>query len=408
MLISAREAVLIVHDVASGLAYLHSKDLIHRDIKPENILFVDGVAKIADFGSSVRVNEHHPLTMMNGTLAYMSPEVVLGEPYGKSCDMWSFGCLIADIMGLDLGHLHGLHVPALIELYRSIPKEASLPVTMGARTRPQFENHYSNHVTHNVLRTLHTALSVAQREQQQSASVTRNESTTQSTPLPTRPGHEEDNHSSNNSVIDNDSNNETSTTTTTTTNRASVTLTTGSLNSLVSEAGLSTAGAVKEATSCPIGERTVTCIKVNNISLQEIHGTLPASVVQLFEGLFCRDPANRMTVDELLEHQVAWNVDWMASAMAAVRVLRQRVHHEWNAADDKQAAEARANSLTFSETDELAAANGSAHPASAHKSQHVLSLAPTSPLSSAAITDTTNTTANITSQGSTIMLPPMP
>jgi serine/threonine protein kinase len=42
----------IIKQIAEGLVYLHNKKIIHRDIKPENILMKDGVAKIADLGTS--------------------------------------------------------------------------------------------------------------------------------------------------------------------------------------------------------------------------------------------------------------------------------------------------------------------------------------------------------------------
>ncbi len=45
-----RDAIRIAQEVAHGLAYAHTEDIVHRDIKPENILLEAGHAVIADFG----------------------------------------------------------------------------------------------------------------------------------------------------------------------------------------------------------------------------------------------------------------------------------------------------------------------------------------------------------------------
>eukprot|EP00455_Lapot_gusevi_P017460 TRINITY_DN19325_c0_g1_i3.p1 TRINITY_DN19325_c0_g1~~TRINITY_DN19325_c0_g1_i3.p1 ORF type:complete len:270 (-),score=-5.93 TRINITY_DN19325_c0_g1_i3:130-939(-) len=121
--------VQIINDILSGLRYLHHQGIAHRDLKPENILFRDGVAKISDFGSAARDRgEFAPFKTMKGTLSYMAPEVVLGEYYGKSCDVWSMGCILAELIGVPLLHLHQLTVPKLTEYYASLGPEDSVDV----------------------------------------------------------------------------------------------------------------------------------------------------------------------------------------------------------------------------------------------------------------------------------------
>jgi serine/threonine protein kinase len=71
------EYLPIALDIANGMAYLHSRNVIHRDLKPSNILLTrDHRAKIADFGMSV-TNTGQELTAETGTYRYMAPEVRL-------------------------------------------------------------------------------------------------------------------------------------------------------------------------------------------------------------------------------------------------------------------------------------------------------------------------------------------
>jgi serine/threonine protein kinase len=84
----------IALDVANGMAYLHSRNVIHRDLKPSNILLTrDHRAKIADFGMSI-ANSGQELTAETGTYRYMAPEVIRHESYSSNADVYSFGiCL---------------------------------------------------------------------------------------------------------------------------------------------------------------------------------------------------------------------------------------------------------------------------------------------------------------------------
>ena len=69
------EYLPIALDIANGMAYLHSKNVVHRDLKPSNILLTrDHRAKIADFGMSVALAGQE-LTAETGTYRYMAPEV---------------------------------------------------------------------------------------------------------------------------------------------------------------------------------------------------------------------------------------------------------------------------------------------------------------------------------------------
>lgn len=88
--------------VLEGIKYLHSKNIVHRDLKPENLLLAskedDSSIKIADFGLARRAISE-TLTDRSGTPNYVSPEMVVGKPYGKPADMWSFGVILYIMLG---------------------------------------------------------------------------------------------------------------------------------------------------------------------------------------------------------------------------------------------------------------------------------------------------------------------
>ncbi|RPI97244.1 MAG: serine/threonine-protein kinase PknK, partial [Chloroflexi bacterium] len=73
-----------------ALAYLHRHDIIHRDLKPANILVRGGSLKVLDFGLSVQRAHGSEL---GGTLAYIAPEVLAGQPPTEAADLYAVGVL---------------------------------------------------------------------------------------------------------------------------------------------------------------------------------------------------------------------------------------------------------------------------------------------------------------------------
>eukprot|EP00746_Dinoflagellata_sp_MGD_P152636 gnl/MRDRNA2_/MRDRNA2_83796_c0_seq1.p1 gnl/MRDRNA2_/MRDRNA2_83796_c0~~gnl/MRDRNA2_/MRDRNA2_83796_c0_seq1.p1 ORF type:complete len:494 (-),score=69.57 gnl/MRDRNA2_/MRDRNA2_83796_c0_seq1:252-1733(-) len=101
--LSYRSRLSIACDVASALAYLHSKSILHRDTKSANVLFAEPVtdtnktpvAKLADFGLSKVPMPINPCGV--GTIRWMAPDVLEGA-YTLSSDVYSFSILLWEIL----------------------------------------------------------------------------------------------------------------------------------------------------------------------------------------------------------------------------------------------------------------------------------------------------------------------
>ena len=103
--LSLEDTLRVATEVASALAYAHSRGVVHRDIKPENIMLSGGSAVVADFGIARAVTaagEGQHLTQTGtiiGTPAYMSPEQASGseEIDGRS-DEYSLACVVYEML----------------------------------------------------------------------------------------------------------------------------------------------------------------------------------------------------------------------------------------------------------------------------------------------------------------------
>jgi len=105
------EALSIGQQIAEAVSAAHDKGVVHRDLKPSNIKITpEGKVKVLDFGlakafisedNNVETTVTQPGRVM-GTPAYMSPEQACGKPTDKRSDIWSFGCLMYEML---TGHL---------------------------------------------------------------------------------------------------------------------------------------------------------------------------------------------------------------------------------------------------------------------------------------------------------------
>jgi serine/threonine protein kinase len=86
------EGLQLSLELSESLSYLHSRQLIHRDVKPSNIIFVNGIAKLADVGLVVHVAEAKQDPKNLGTEGFVPPE----GPGTPLADVYSFGKVMAE------------------------------------------------------------------------------------------------------------------------------------------------------------------------------------------------------------------------------------------------------------------------------------------------------------------------
>lgn len=84
-----------------AIAYIHTKGIVHRDIKPNNILWdpESHAVKLCDFGSAKFLIKGKPNVCYIGSRPYRAPELFFGNTqYSRAIDIWSAGCVIAELM----------------------------------------------------------------------------------------------------------------------------------------------------------------------------------------------------------------------------------------------------------------------------------------------------------------------
>ena len=118
-------AIEAAAQMLEGLAHAHERGIVHRDVKPSNVLLADGDAvsvRLLDFGLA-RLPQAETLTAAGdvpGTLAYIAPERLAGQPATPAADVWAVGVLLWEA----LAGRHPFWQSSLLETARAIERGA--------------------------------------------------------------------------------------------------------------------------------------------------------------------------------------------------------------------------------------------------------------------------------------------
>jgi hypothetical protein len=104
--VPAERTLSIVNDICDVLTVAHGRGLVHRDLKPENVFLTGGSGagtKLLDFGIAKAITSSASQTSTNtgvliGTLPYMSPEQLRGEPVDPSWDLWALAVMSQEML----------------------------------------------------------------------------------------------------------------------------------------------------------------------------------------------------------------------------------------------------------------------------------------------------------------------
>jgi eukaryotic-like serine/threonine-protein kinase len=141
--IPAKRAIELATQLANGLATAHEQGIVHRDLKPENIFVTrNGRLKILDFGlaklqrpeqietvtgaTAIGTHAGHVL----GTVGYMSPEQVRGEPADQRSDIFSFGSILYEMLSGTRAFKKGTGAETMTAILNEEPPEFSPKVTI--------------------------------------------------------------------------------------------------------------------------------------------------------------------------------------------------------------------------------------------------------------------------------------
>ncbi len=122
--LSIAAKLTLMQDVCAGVAHAHRMGVLHRDIKPANVMVdADGTAKIVDFGIAKRVESTMTLTgLVLGTLNYLSPEQLRGDPIDHRSDIFAVGALFYELIAGTKAFPGGIDDGVLARIMTAEPK----------------------------------------------------------------------------------------------------------------------------------------------------------------------------------------------------------------------------------------------------------------------------------------------
>src|SRR5678815_4792655 len=146
-----RKAVDIAAQISRGLAAAHDKQIAHRDLKPDNVFLTPtGGVKILDFGLARNTSEQGDLTRLEsptmapattpgtvlGTVGYMAPEQVRGDPADHRADVFALGCVLYEMLTGARAFARETAAETMAMILREDPPE---PSTVSAMVPPSVQ-----------------------------------------------------------------------------------------------------------------------------------------------------------------------------------------------------------------------------------------------------------------------------
>ncbi|KAI5935709.1 Mitogen-activated protein kinase 9 [Manis javanica] len=132
----------LLYQMLCGIKHLHSAGIIHRDLKPSNIVVKsDCTLKILDFGLARTACTNFMMTPYVVTRYYRAPEVILGMGYKENVDIWSVGCIMAEMV------LHKVLFPGrdYIDQWNKVIEQLGTPsVDFMKKLQPTVRNYVEN------------------------------------------------------------------------------------------------------------------------------------------------------------------------------------------------------------------------------------------------------------------------
>lgn len=136
------EAARIARQVASALAAAHAHGVVHRDVKPANVLFdASGAARLSDFGVAKLLNDDVSRSgTVLGTVAYLAPEQVAGEPIDHRADLWALGVTLYEMLAGRRPFEGPSAAAVLYEIVHTAPPPVTLAIPATARRSGESRN----------------------------------------------------------------------------------------------------------------------------------------------------------------------------------------------------------------------------------------------------------------------------
>ena len=141
--LTLKETLSIACEIAEAISYAHEKGVIHRDLKPGNIKITpEGGIKVLDLGIAKMIGAPSPATatitepgQVIGTPGYMSPEQARGNPADHRTDIWSFGCILYEMLTGICPFPGPTASEALASILKTDPDWRLMPTEAGADLR---------------------------------------------------------------------------------------------------------------------------------------------------------------------------------------------------------------------------------------------------------------------------------